>query len=126
MLLNCPVSLGEVVDKLSILRVKQKNITDKDKLAHVTKEATHLEAILKDHLSEDLQRYLNELIEINSRLWKIEDDIRDKERDKDFGDEFIVLARSVYRVNDQRFGIKNQINSQFGSEIIEVKSYQDY
>jgi len=126
MLLNCPVSLGEVVDKLAILRVKEKNINDDGKLRHIQREVEHLEGVLCGVLNDALQAHFQELVQINGRLWKIEDDIREKERAQEFDADFIALARSVYRVNDERFAVKNLINHAFGSELKEVKSYQKF
>jgi hypothetical protein len=122
----CEISLGELVDKISILKIKFKNITDQSKLVHVKKEE---EVLLKQLGSLNLQgidQHLNKMIEVNSKLWKIEDEIRDKERDKKFDQEFIELARAVYITNDERFKRKNAINQEYQSQIVEVKSYQEY
>ncbi len=127
MLVNTPISLGELVDKISILMVKQKNIIDENKLAQVNKELKFLEEILISHVTkEEIKLYLDNLIEINSKLWVIEDDIRDCERRKKFDQKFIELARSVYFTNDRRANLKLDINQNFGSELVEVKSYEKY
>ena len=127
MLISTPVSLGELVDKISILLVKQKNIKDQKKLDLVNKEYGFLNEILSKHVKlEEVQNYLNELTEINSKLWIIEDDLRDCERRKKFDENFIELARSVYFTNDKRANIKLVINNNFGSELVEVKSYEKY
>ena len=127
MLVNTPVSLGELVDKISILIVKQRNIVDQNKLTQVNKELELLQKILFNHVTNDkISNYLNDLININSNLWKIEDDIRDCERKKLFDDKFIELARNVYFTNDKRANIKLEINKNFGSELVEVKSYEEY
>ena len=127
MLVNTPVSLGELVDKVSILIVKQRNIVDQSKLNQVNKELELLQKILFNHVTNDkISNYLNDLININSNLWKIEDDIRDCERKKRFDDKFIELARNVYFTNDKRANIKLEINKNFGSELVEVKSYEKY
>ena len=127
MLINTPISLGELVDKISILIIKQKNINDHQKLNHVNKELAFLkETLLKYVREEEIEKYINELININSKLWNIEDDIRDCERNKKFDQKFIDLARSVYFTNDKRSEIKLEINKAFGSKIIEVKSYEKY
>ncbi len=127
MLINTPVSLGELVDKISILIVKQKNITDNNKLDHVNKELSFLEKTLSKQITkQDIEIYLNNLIDINSKLWKIEDDIRECERLKNFDQKFIELARSVYYTNDERAKVKLDINQKFGSELVEVKSYKTY
>ena len=127
MLINTPISLGELVDKISILIIKQKNINDHQKLNHVNKELAFLkETLLKYVREEEIEKYINELININSKLWNIEDDIRDCERNKKFDQKFIELARSVYFTNDERFSCKNDINIFYGSEINEVKEYVEY
>ncbi len=127
MLINTPISLGELVDKISILIVKQKNIKDKNKLNEVNKELNFLQdTLIKYVTKDDINHYLVELVNINSKLWIIEDDIRDCERKKKFDEKFIELARSVYITNDKRANIKLDINKKFGSELVEVKSYEKY
>ena len=127
MLINTPISLGELVDKISILMVKQKNIKNNDKLDQVNKELKYLQETLHNYTSKDeIDVFLNSLIDINSKLWIIEDDIRDCERKKQFDQKFIDLARSVYFTNDKRANIKLDINNKFGSELVEVKSYEEY
>ena len=127
MLIDTPISLGELVDKISILIIKDKNIDDLNKKNHVNKELSFLKKTLKKYLKEEeIKGYLDELIEINSKLWVIEDDIRDCERNKIFDQKFIDLARSVYFTNDIRAVIKSKINKNFGSELVEVKSYEEY
>ena len=127
MLINTPISLGELVDKISILIIKQKNITDETKLDHVKKELDFLQKTLMNYVQqEEINTYLENLININSKLWNIEDDIRECERKKLFDQTFIDLARSVYFTNDERAKVKNDINKAFGSELVEVKSYEEY
>ena len=127
MLINTPISLGELVDKISILMIKKKNISDSIKLEHVAKELEFLQITLKKYISEDkINKFIEELVNINSKLWKIEDDIRECERNKLFDQTFIDLARSVYFTNDERAKVKNDINKAFGSELVEVKSYEEY
>ena len=127
MLINTPISLGELVDKISILIIKQKNITDETKLDHVKKEIDFLQKTLMNYVQqEEINNYLENLININSKLWNIEDDIRECERKKLFDQTFIDLARSVYFTNDERAKVKNDINKTFGSELVEVKSYEEY
>ena len=127
MLINTPISLGELVDKISILIVKQKNIDDQNKLIQVNKELKFLQETLIKYVNKnEIQNYLDNLIDINSKLWVIEDDIRECERKKKFDQKFIELARSVYFTNDNRVKIKLQINNSFGSELVEVKSYEEY
>ena len=127
MLINTPISLGELVDKISILMIKKKNISDSIKLQHVNKELEFLQKTLKKYISEDkINEFLIKLVNINSKLWDIEDDIRECERKRLFDQTFIDLARSVYFTNDERAKVKNDINKSFGSELVEVKSYEEY
>ena len=127
MIINTPVSLGELVDKISILHIKNTNIKDNEKLLLVKEELSLLQQTLNDHVNSDqIKPFLDSLMEINSKLWIIEDDIRDCERDKNFDQKFIDLARSVYFTNDKRSEIKLEINKKFGSKIVEVKSYEKY
>jgi len=121
------VSIGEIVDKLSILKIKTENITDKVKLDNVIKEYEYLLGVVEDDLNISIDSDLyNELLSINKELWDIEDDIRDKEREKSFGDEFVSLARSVYFTNDRRADVKKRINIEYGSDFVEEKSYNKY
>ncbi len=127
MIINIPVSLGELVDKISILQIKALNIKDDEKLKLVKEELTLLEQTLQKNVNRnDIKEFLDSLIDINSKLWVIEDDIRDCERIKSFDQKFIDLARSVYFTNDKRSAVKLEINKKFGSQIIEVKSYEKY
>ena len=127
MIINTPVSLGELVDKISILQIKKTNIKDNEKLLLVKEELSFLQQTLNDHVNSDqIKPFLDSLIDINSKLWVIEDDIRDCERDKNFDQKFIDLARSVYFTNDKRSEIKLEINKKFDSKIVEVKSYEKY
>jgi hypothetical protein len=127
MIISTPVSLGELVDKISILHIKNNNIKDEEKLKLIREELELLNQTLNKHIKKnDIQNYLDSLIEINSKLWVIEDDIRDCERKKKFDQTFIDLARSVYFTNDKRSEVKLEINKKFGSKIIEVKSYEEY
>ncbi|MBC7427999.1 MAG: hypothetical protein H7336_05265 [Bacteriovorax sp.] len=124
--INCEISLGELVDKISILKIKSQKITDTVKLEHVKKEEKSLTETLASLKLDKIEHHLDQMIEVNLKLWKIEDDIRDLEREKNFGEEFIKLARAVYITNDERFKRKNTINTTYKSGFIEVKSYQDY
>lgn len=126
MKVQCPISIGELIDKLTILKIKSERITDQIKLKLVEQEINELESTLDSLKLKDLDSLYEELKKTNETLWEIEDQIRDKERAKKFDDEFISLARAVYITNDQRFEIKNKINYRFGSLIKEVKSYQEY
>ena len=121
------VSIGEIVDKYTILMIKASKIQDAAKLENINKELTYLIDVLKkeDPLMTDYS-HTKALFEINKELWKVEDDLRDLERAKDFDKEFIILARNVYKLNDKRAHIKKEINMKHGSEFVEEKSYQPY
>ena len=119
------VSIGEIVDKLSILRIKKLNITDKDKLNNIIKDYDYLFEIVFNKLKIDSEDF-HKLQIVNERLWDIEDKIRNKEREKQFDSDFIELARSVYVTNDQRSEIKKEINIKYGSSFVEEKSYKEY
>lgn len=122
----CPVSIGELVDKLSILKIKQEKISDPKKIKWIEKEHNKLELKLRELKLKGIDSFLYRMIEINSKLWDIEDLIRIKESKKDFGPVFISLARSVYHTNDLRFQVKNLINETYLSSFQEVKSYHKY
>tara|TARA_R110000822_G_scaffold41701_1_gene113456 strand:- start:3418 stop:3807 length:390 start_codon:yes stop_codon:yes gene_type:complete len=126
MIINADISLGELVDKITILKIKMSNITDKEKLNNINIEHSSLLAILDMLQLDNINRYIDELIIINQELWDIEDKIRVKESVLEFDEEFITLARSVYVTNDKRFEIKSDINTKYGSEIKEEKEYEDY
>ncbi len=128
MKIQVSVSLGELVDKITILKIKSKKINDSTKLSYVHDELKELEATLNElHLdASKMDEFLCDLERINLELWEIEDQIREKEREKLFDAEFIELARKVYLTNDQRFLIKNNCNQTFGSRFKEVKSYKKY
>ena len=123
------VSNGELLDKLTILELKLSNISDVQKLTNIQKEhdeLTPLAGQLFDSYGEELKNLYKQLAEINSELWTIEDDIRECERNKDFGSDFVSLARAVYFTNDKRSEIKKSINLLTGSGFVEEKSYEDY
>lgn len=121
------VSLGELLDKLTILSIKKERISDTEKLVHINKEYDILEDKSKEYLKSDVIRDLfNELVEVNSKLWVIEDELRDLEHGKRFDDDFIQKARLVYITNDHRFKIKNEINRLGNSGVQEQKSYKNY
>lgn len=130
MLIQAPISLGELIDKITILEIKAVNIDDATKLKNVTHELNILNdkvnTLLNDEGQHKLAPLKQALKDINQELWIIEDDIRDCERTKDFGDKFIQLARAVYFTNDKRAAVKKDINLAFGSELIEEKSYKNY
>jgi len=125
--MNIEVSHGEIVDKLTILQIKNQNITDPIKLDNIVKEYNYLLSIVENDLgiSTESPEYL-ELLSVNNELWVIEDNIRDKERVKEFDEDFIKLARAVYYTNDIRAKIKKEINLKYSSGFIEEKSYQSY
>ena len=125
--MNIEVSHGEIVDKLTILQVKKENITDPSKLDNIVKEYNYLLSIVENDLGiSTLSPEYLELLSVNKELWVIEDDIRDKERQKEFDDDFIKLARAVYYTNDVRAKIKKEINLKHSSGFVEEKSYQSY
>ena len=123
-----PASAGELIDKITILEIKVKNIKDPEKNRNVVKELEALDICLRKNISatHHLTDLRASLKSINETLWDIEDDIRLCEQRGDFGDKFIKLARSVYRQNDKRAAVKKEINVLLGSSIIEEKSYADY
>ena len=123
-----PVSPGELLDKITILRIKATRMTEPKKLANVRRELDALQATWRSHAysRHDIGAEEAALQAVNERLWVIEDDIRDKERDKSFDAEFVRLARAVYIENDERAAIKKRINERLGSSIVEEKSYRDY
>ena len=120
------VSIGEIVDKLSILHIKKDNITDEVKLENINKEYVYLHEIVFSQLKINYNDDYSKLLDVNKSLWIIEDKLRDKEKDKSFDDDFIQLARSVYFTNDKRAEIKKEINMKYGSLFVEEKSYQQY
>mgnify|MGYP001360433703 FL=1 len=122
------ISVGELLDKISILEIKQKNIKDEQKIKIISKELESLNYTLKKDvlITDEIKSLYEDLKKINIKLWNIEDGKRDCERNGDFGEKFIQLARSVYIENDQRARIKNKINKISGSNISEVKSYDEY
>jgi len=120
------ISDGELLDKYSILYIKLKNIKDPIKLQNIQKEFNYLHEKILKFKNIKYKRLLKKLININKKLWKIEDDIRDKEREKEFDSQFIALARKVYITNDLRFKIKNQINNLNKFSFKEEKSYKKY
>jgi hypothetical protein len=126
--IHVPVSPGEVLDKITILEIKSERMSDPEKVANVRVELALLQETWSQAVAEDdvIRELHAQLKEINEGLWEIEDDIRDKERVKQFDARFIELARSVYFTNDRRSEVKKKLNLHLGSQIIEEKSYQDY
>lgn len=123
-----PTAPGELIDKLTILRLKEERIADPEKVANVRIEKDALSQTARQHIpaSRELDALWDALYQINAALWVIEDDIRACEAAGDFGGEFIRLARAVYITNDKRADVKKQINLLLGSDLIEEKSYTDH
>ena len=124
-IINAPISIGELVDKITILEIK-KNKLQNSKLENVLKELSFLRKLMAKHQIEITEDLFTQLKEINLKLWNIEDQIRIKEKNKEFDNIFIELARSVYFTNDKRSEIKKRINRLSNSEITEEKSYAEY
>jgi transcriptional regulator of nitric oxide reductase len=126
--IKVPVSPGEVLDKITILEIKSERMSDPEKVANVRVELALLQETWNENIRDTdvIQGLHAQLKEINEALWEIEDDIRDKERAKEFDERFIELARAVYVTNDRRSEVKKELNLHLGSEIVEEKSYQDY
>ena len=126
--IRVPVSPGELLDKITILRIKAQRIRDPAKVSNVRLELRALEALwdASAYSTIDIEADMSALFGVNERLWAIEDDIRDKERAQTFDADFIRLARAVYFENDERAAIKRRINATLGSSIVEEKSYREY
>ena len=122
------ISAGELLDKISILEIKLDNIRDKEKIAEIKKEYKSLEETRKSNIeiSENLQKLIDQLREINLKLWNIEEEKRKCEKSGDFGKNFIQLSRNVYINNDKRAKIKSRINKILGPNIKEIKQYENY
>jgi hypothetical protein len=126
-MITMPVSVGELIDKLSILHVKQMKISNPEKLEYVNKEFELLYNFSSVYLNnEEISKLYHELVKTNSELWEIEDMLRVIETEKNFDSKFIELSRLVYKTNDNRFIIKNKINQLTNSEIREQKDYVKY
>jgi len=126
-MITIPVSVGELLDKLSILHVKKMKISDKDKLEYVNKEFELLYNMSSEYLNQpEIETLYHSLITVNSKLWDIEDELRVLESEKRFTGKFVDVARKVYFTNDERFALKNKINQITNSEIKEVKDYVKY
>jgi len=122
------VSIGELLDKISILEIKREKIKNAEKLSFVSEEYNTLKDYLNKSIDLDteIKKYFSDLKKVNLKLWVIEDEIRICEKSSDFGKKFIELARNVYFFNDERAKIKLDINKHTGSKIVEVKDYVDY
>jgi hypothetical protein len=126
-MIQSPVSVGELIDKLSILHVKQTKITNEEKLEYINKEFELLHNLSSGYLDNpEIETLYHQLVDTNSKLWDIEDRLRVIETEKRFEGEFIDYARKVYFTNDDRFRLKNEINNISNSEIREVKEYVKY
>jgi hypothetical protein len=128
MVISVPISWGELVDKITILEIKMDRIKDAEKLVNINRELQSLRLIFEKGCSEPekIGQVKAELREVNEKLWMIEDDIRKCEKEKDFSQRFIELARAVYINNDKRAELKREINTVLKSELFEEKSYEDY
>lgn len=127
-IINTPVSPGEILDKITILEIKAVNITDSVKQKNVKHELDILQKTWDTHVenSDQMVSLKKQLKNVNQDLWNIEDNIRIKESKREFDDEFIQIARSVYVENDKRAAVKKAVNILLGSELVEEKSYEDY
>ena len=129
MKIKIEISVGELLDKLSILKIKKVKIEDSQKLLEINKELKFLQEtadLIRKTNEKEFDKFLSTLVSINTKLWDIEDEIRVYEKESNFNEKFISLARDVYFTNDERFDCKNRINKFFGSEVNEVKEYADY
>jgi hypothetical protein len=128
MTIKIPISWGELIDKITILEIKMDRIKDTKKLENIEKELLALRLVFDQGCSEPgtISQLKGELRSVNEKLWEIEDDIRKCEKEKDFSQRFIDLARAVYISNDQRASLKRDINTVLKSELFEEKSYEDY
>ncbi len=120
------ISAGELIDKITILEIKKNKISDKEKLANVEKELSSLNQTMKKFIPDEkkITDFKKKLTDVNMKLWDVENAKRSAEKKQDFGNEFINLARSVYKLNDERANIKLSINNALGSNIKEVKSHE--
>ena len=124
--IQIPISVGELIDKITILEIKIEKVNNQIKKINIKKELTELTKIFNDLKNTELDPMYRQLKIINKKLWDIEDEIRVHEKNKNFNDEFIELARSVYVTNDERFEIKSKINNLYDSDIVEEKLYEEY
>lgn len=127
-IVTAEISVGELIDKITILEIKLAHTDDQDKRRNIETEHQALTAAREANVSasEDLERLTTALKEVNQTLWRIEDEIRDCEREQEFGDRFVTLARSVYRENDRRAALKREVNELTGSRLVEEKLYASY
>ena len=126
-MVSIPVSVGEMIDKLSILQVKKIKVTDENKLEFINKEFELLYNFSSEYLNNlEIELIYSKLILVNTNLWDIEDKLRVLEKEKKFDNEFVASARKVYFTNDERFSLKNKINDLTNSEVREQKEYVEY
>lgn len=126
-MISVPVSIGELIDKLSILHVKQNKISNQEKLSYINKEFELLYNMSSYYLNDlEISKLYHQLVEVNMKLWEIEDELRILESKDIFDESFIQLARKVYFTNDERFSLKNKINDLTNSEVREQKEYVEY
>ena len=126
-MVSIPVSVGEMIDKLSILQVKKLKVNDENKLEFINKEFELLYNFSSEYLNNlEIELIYSKLILVNTNLWDIEDKLRVLEKEKKFDNEFVASARKVYFTNDERFRLKNEINLLTSSEIREIKDYVKY
>ena len=126
MIIYAPISIGELFDKIVILKIKYRHLADEEKKTNVKAELDLLEKLRLEITALDTGDLIDQLALINSEIWDVEDNIREKERKKEFDQDFIQLARSVYFKNDRRAELKRQLNNVYGSGITEEKNYQKY
>lgn len=124
-MIKAPISVGELIDKITILEIKLEKIKNEDALINIQNEHTQLVQLAETILPK-LGNFKNKMRHVNEEIWNIEDGVRDCERNKKFDENFIELARSVYFKNDERARIKRKINQLFNSDIVEEKSYEKY
>ena len=117
---------GDLVDKITILKIKQINVMNEEKLQNIKLEYQTLKPLLEEIGMSENDRLFTDLLDVNEKLWRIEDDLRVLEKDKEFGDTFVNLARAVYFTNDERAEIKKKINLKTGSKLVEEKDYVEY
>ena len=117
---------GDLVDKITILKIKQLNVMNEEKLQNIKLEYQTLKPLLEEIGMSENDRLFTDLLDVNEKLWRIEDDLRVLEKDQEFGNTFVNLARAVYFTNDERAEIKKKINLKTGSKLVEEKDYVEY
>ena len=123
--IEIPISVGELVDRITILRLKKDKLDEREKVANVGLELAHLEEILEREVGDlkEIESLVVQLHDVNAHLWEIEDELRDLESVQNFGVRFIEIARRVYQFNDERYRLKRAISDHYGSMLVEEKSY---